>query len=45
MIREGIVVFETVVSGNLLSIAYTAGHVIDLTLDKVGYHGVEIIEK
>ncbi|MFP3165726.1 MAG: reverse gyrase [Nitrososphaeria archaeon] len=43
-IREGIVVFETVVSGNLLSIAYTAGHVIDLTLDKVGYHGVEIMK-
>ncbi len=43
-IREGIVVFETVVSGNLLNIAYTAGHVIDLTLDKVGYHGVEIRE-
>jgi len=43
-IREGIVVFETVVSGNLLSIAYTAGHIIDLTLDKVGYHGVEIRE-
>ncbi len=41
-IREGIVVFETVVSGNLLSIAYTAGHVVDLTLDKIGYHGVEI---
>jgi len=43
-IREGIVVFETVVSGNLLNIAYTAGHVMDLTLDKVGYHGVEIRE-
>ncbi len=42
-IREGIVVFETVVSGNLLNIAYTAGHIMDLTLDRIGYHGVEIV--
>ncbi len=41
-VMNGMTVFETAFEGTSLIIAYTAGHITDLTLDGVGLHGVEV---